>query len=47
MLPFGTEPSAFSSAVEKLEKTIIFPVVLYGRETWALTLMEEHRLEGV
>jgi hypothetical protein len=26
-------------------KTIIFPVVLYGCETWSLTLREEHRLK--
>ena len=25
-------------------KTIILPVVLYGCETWSLTLIEEHRL---
>jgi hypothetical protein len=25
-------------------KTIIFPVVLYGCEIWALTLWEEHKL---
>jgi hypothetical protein len=25
-------------------KTIILPVVLYGCETWTLTLREEHRL---
>jgi hypothetical protein len=25
-------------------KTIILPVVLYGFETWSLTLREEHRL---
>jgi hypothetical protein len=25
-------------------KTIILPVVLYGCETWSLTLSEEHRL---
>ena len=24
--------------------TIILPVVLYGRETWSVTLREEHRL---
>jgi hypothetical protein len=24
--------------------TIILPVILYGCETWSLTLMEEHRL---
>jgi hypothetical protein len=31
----------------KIYKTIILPVVLYGCETWSLTLTEEHRLEGV
>jgi hypothetical protein len=30
--------------VKKIYKTIILPVVLYGRETWSLTLREEHRL---
>jgi hypothetical protein len=25
-------------------KTIILPVVLYGHETWSLTLRKEHRL---
>jgi hypothetical protein len=49
MLPFGSEPSVFSSAVKKnlkirIYKTIILPVVLYGCETWSLTLREEHRL---
>ena len=28
----------------KTYKTIILPVVLYGCETWSLTLKEEHRL---
>jgi hypothetical protein len=28
----------------KTYKTVILPVVLYGCETWNLTLMEEHRL---
>jgi hypothetical protein len=28
----------------KIFKTIILPVVLYGCETWSLTLSEEHRL---
>jgi hypothetical protein len=28
----------------KIYKTIIRPVVLYGCETWSLTLREEHRL---
>jgi hypothetical protein len=27
----------------KIYKTIILPVVLYGCETWSLTLKEEHR----
>jgi hypothetical protein len=39
----------FSSAVKKnlkirIYKTIILPVVLYGCESWSLTLREEHRL---
>jgi hypothetical protein len=40
--------SVFSSASKNLQigtyKTIIFPVVLCGCETWSLTLREEHRL---
>jgi hypothetical protein len=28
----------------KMYKTIILPVVLYGCETWSLTLRKEHRL---
>jgi hypothetical protein len=28
----------------KIYKTIIVPVVLYGCETWSLTLREEHKL---
>jgi hypothetical protein len=28
----------------KIYKTIILPVVLYGCETWSLTLKKEHRL---
>jgi hypothetical protein len=28
----------------RIFKTIILPVVLYGCETWSLTLREEHRL---
>ena len=31
----------------KTYKTIILPVVLYGFETWSLTLREEHRLRGL
>jgi hypothetical protein len=49
LLPFCPEPSVFSSAVEKnikirIYETIILLVVLYGFETWFLTLREEHRL---
>jgi hypothetical protein len=28
----------------RIYKTIILPVVLYGCETWSLTLTEEHKL---
>jgi hypothetical protein len=28
----------------RIHKTIILPMVLYGRETWSLTLSEEHKL---
>jgi hypothetical protein len=28
----------------RIHKTMILPVVLYGCETWSLTLREEHRL---
>jgi hypothetical protein len=28
----------------RIYKTIVLPVVLYGYETWSLTLREEHRL---
>jgi hypothetical protein len=30
----------------RIYKTIILPVVLYGCETWSLTLREEHRLRA-
>jgi hypothetical protein len=30
--------------IQKCFKTVILPVVLYGCETWSLTLREEHRL---
>jgi hypothetical protein len=30
--------------IRRIYKTIILPVVLYGSETWSLTLREEHRL---
>jgi len=28
----------------KMYRTSVFPVVLYGCETWSVTLREEHRL---
>jgi hypothetical protein len=46
-LPFSSESFIIPSAVQKCKrvyKTIILPVVLYGCETWSLTLREEHRL---
>ena len=36
-------PSALQE-IEKTYETIILSVVLYGCETWSLTLREEHRL---
>jgi hypothetical protein len=32
------------NVIIRIYRTIIFPVVLYGCETWSLTLREEHRL---
>jgi hypothetical protein len=34
----------FRNVKVKIYKTIILPAVLYGCETWSLTLREEHRL---
>jgi hypothetical protein len=48
LLSFGAE--SLSSRLlsknlkSKLYRTIILPVVLYGCETWSLTLREERRL---
>ena len=48
LLQLGAEPFFFQFAIQKfkikLYRTIILPVVLYGCETWSLTLREEHRL---
>jgi hypothetical protein len=48
LLPFGTESFVFRfvSKNVKIEiyRTIMLPVVLYGCETWSLTLREEYRL---
>jgi hypothetical protein len=30
----------------RIYKTIILPAILYGCETWSLTLREKHRLRG-
>jgi hypothetical protein len=30
----------------KIYKTVILPIILYGCETWSLTLGEEHRLRA-
>jgi hypothetical protein len=37
--PFLSKPAKI-----RIYETIIFPVVLYGCETWSLILREEHRL---
>ena len=48
MLSFGLEPFVFQVAIQKLKikiyRTIILPGVLYGCETWSLTLREERKL---
>jgi hypothetical protein len=45
---YGSEPFVFLFAIKNLQirisKTIILPVVLYGCESWSLTLREGHRL---
>jgi hypothetical protein len=47
-LVFSGRTVSFSLLSKNLQiriyKTIILPVVLYGCETWSLTLREEHRL---
>jgi hypothetical protein len=48
LLSFGPEyfviPLLSRNVKVKIHKTIILPVVLYGCETWSLTLREEHTL---
>jgi hypothetical protein len=39
-----TSPLLSKNINVRIYKTIILPVVLYGRETWSLTLRDEHRL---
>jgi len=48
LLSFSTECFVFQSAIQNIRieiyRTLILPVVLYGCETWSLTLREERRL---
>jgi hypothetical protein len=37
--------SSYKNIKIRMYKSIILPVVLYGCETWSLTLREEHRLK--
>jgi hypothetical protein len=36
-------PTSYKNLIIKIHKTVIFVVVLYGCETWSLTLREENR----
>jgi hypothetical protein len=49
LLSFSSRSFVFLSHLKKLKtkiyKTVILPVILYGCETWSLTLREEHRLK--
>jgi hypothetical protein len=42
--PFGSSRLLSKNLKIKIYRTMIFPVVLYGCETWSLTLREERRL---
>ena len=48
MLSFGAESFVFQVPIQKFKdqdnRAIILPVVLYGYETWSLTLREERKL---
>jgi hypothetical protein len=48
LLSFGAECFVFRLAIKniniKIHRTVILPVVVYGCETWLLTLMEERRV---
>jgi hypothetical protein len=37
-------PSHIKNLKIRIQKAVILPVVLFGCETWSLTLREEHRL---
>ena len=47
-MSFGAGSFVFQFTIQKLKieiyRTIILPVVLYGCETWSLTVREEDRL---
>jgi hypothetical protein len=43
-VPYLTSQLLSKNLKIRIYKTIILPVVLYGCETWSLTLREEHRL---
>jgi len=49
LLSFGAESFVFQVAIQKLKikiyRNIIYPVVLYGCETWSLKLREERKLK--
>jgi hypothetical protein len=52
LLPFGPESFVFLPAVweckgENIQLYIILPVILYGCETWSLTLNEKPRLRAL
>jgi len=51
LLSFGAESFVFQVAIKNLKikiyRTIILPVVLYGCETWSLTLREERKLRMI
>jgi hypothetical protein len=45
VLVFSNTSRQLSKNVKlRIYNTIILPVVLYGRETWSLTVREEHKL---
>jgi hypothetical protein len=48
LLSFGAECFVFKVAIQntkiRVYRTVALPVVLYGCETWSLTLREEKRL---
>jgi hypothetical protein len=49
LLPFSSEYFAFPPPIKDckdkhVKESVMFLVILYGRETWSVTLREEHRL---